>query len=181
MRKKHGPWTILSSKKMYKNQWIEILQDEVIRPDNKRGIFGVIKQRGGVSVLPIDDKGFVYLTEEFHYAIGRNSLETVSGGIEGKETPLAAAKRELKEELGIVANEWLDRGLVDPLTTVLSSPQRLFLAKGLKFYKSDQEGTETITIVKIPLSEAIAKVLKSEITHGPSCVLILKAKEYFNI
>jgi ADP-ribose pyrophosphatase len=68
-----------------------------VRPDGKLGIFGVVKMKAGVSVLPLDDEGFVYLTDEFHYAIEQDSIETVSGATDGSEMPLQTAQRELKE------------------------------------------------------------------------------------
>ena len=73
------------------------------------------------------------MTKEFRYAVGQMSLEVVSGGVEEGEEPLAAARRELKEELGIEADEWVELGRVDPFTSMVLSPARLFLARKLHF------------------------------------------------
>ena len=178
MVRKHGPWIIKETILKYKNPWIEVNEDQVIRPDGKPGTFGKIKMKPGISVLPLDDNGFVYLTKEFHYAIGKDSIEVVSGAIDKTETPIDAAKRELQEELGIIASEWIDLGLVNPFTTVINSPANLFLARKLKFTKINQEGTEIIKLKKIRLDEAVNMVINSKITHGPSCVLILKVHEF---
>lgn len=178
MERKHGPWIIKNSIQKYKNPWIEVNEDQVIRPDGKEGIFGIVKMKPGVSVLAIDSDGFVYLTKEFHYAVGEDSIEAVSGAIDDNEKPLDAAKRELLEELGIEADEWIDLGLVNPFTTVIQSPANLFLARNLKFRRAEPEGTEVIKTIKIKLDQAVKRVMESKITHGPSCVLILKAKEY---
>lgn len=176
--KKSGAFIIKSSVQKYKNPWIEVTEDQVIRPDGKPGIFGVVAMAGGVSVLPLDEEGYVYLTEEFHYAIRREDIETVSGGSYKGEEALDAAKRELKEELGIEADEWVDLGLVNPLTTVIYSLQRIFLAQKLNFGKDNPEETEDIKLVKIKLDKAVRMVMDSTITHGPSRVLILKAARY---
>ncbi|MEK6920861.1 MAG: NUDIX hydrolase [Nanoarchaeota archaeon] len=109
---------------------------------------------------------------------GKESVEVVSGAIDEGEKPINAAKRELEEELGIQAEEWLDLGRVDPFTSVVHSPAYLFLARKLKFTKRKQEGTEKIRCNKIPLQDAIKMVIESKITHGPSCVLILKAQDF---
>ncbi|MBW3004859.1 NUDIX hydrolase [Candidatus Woesearchaeota archaeon] len=178
MEKKNGPWTIKETIPKYKNPWIEVTEDQVIKPDGKPGIFGVVNMKAGVSVLPIDEEGFVYLTDEFHYAIEKDSIEVVSGAIDDGEKPIDAAKRELEEELGIKAEEWIDLGVVNPFTTVIKSPAYLFLARKLTFTDSNQEGTENIKLVKVKFEEAVKMVLESKITHGPSCVLILKAKEF---
>ncbi|MBI4261915.1 NUDIX hydrolase [Candidatus Uhrbacteria bacterium] len=174
----NGPWKIKESHEKYKNPWIRVREDQVIRPDGEDGIFGVIEMVAGVSVLPLDDNGFVYLTKEFHYAIERDSIEVVSGAIDKGENSHEAAKRELKEELGIEATQWINLGIVNPFTTVVKSPATLFLAKNLHFSESNPEGTERINIVKVKFDEALRMVMESEITHGPSCVLILKVAEY---
>ncbi len=116
---KNGPWTIKASEEKYKNPWIRVQEDKVIRPDGKDGIFGIVEMVSGISVLPLDEEGFVYLTDEFHYGLQQNSIEVVSGAIDNDEKPIEAAKRELKEELGIEAENWVDFGLINPFTTVV--------------------------------------------------------------
>jgi ADP-ribose pyrophosphatase len=172
--KTHGPWQIVGSREVYRDPWIELQKDDVIRPDGRPGTHCIVRMKLGVSVLPLDDDGTVYLTEEFHYGIGRQAIEVVSGGIEKGDTPLATAQRELAEELGIEARDWHDLGTVDPFTTIVVSPTRLFLARGLSFGTTAQEGTERIGKYQCTLVEAVEMVLDSQITHGPSCVLILK-------
>jgi len=178
MKRRNGPWIITGSTPKYTNPWINVTEDEVVRPDGKKGIFGKVIMKNGVSILPLDDQGNVYLTQEFRYALKEQSIEVVSGGIDDGETPLIAAKRELKEELGIEAKEWVDLGVLNPFTSVIHSPAQLFLARSLQFSKTNREGTEVITVIKIPFQEAVDMVMKSRITHGQSSVLILKAKEY---
>jgi len=176
--KTNGPWKIRDSKEKYSNPWIHVREDQVIRPDGEDGIFGVVEMVPGVSVLPMDADGFVYLTKEFHYAIEQDSIETVSGAIDGNETPINAAKRELKEELGIEAEALVDLGTINPFTSVIKSPASMYLAKGLRFSNDDQEGTERISVIKVSFDDSVQMVMRCEITHGPSCVLILKAAEH---
>lgn len=170
----HGPWMIVSTREVYRDPWLSLRRDEVIRPDGRPGTYSVVHLKPGVCVLAVDHDRNAWLTEEFHYGVGRVTLEGVSGGVEPGEEPLAAARRELKEELGIEAEHWTDLGLVDPLTGSLVSPTRLYLAQGLTFGADAQEGTESIRCVKLPLAEVVERVLSSDITHGPSCTLILK-------
>lgn len=171
----HGPWQILATHQVYKDNWLDLRKDDVIRPDGKPGTHVVAVFRHGVSVLLLDDEGAVYLTEEFHYGVGRKTLEVVSGGIEEGEAPLLTARREAAEELGISAREWIDLGTFDAFTTMVNSPARLFLARGLSFGNCSPDGTELIRCVKVPFEEAVEMVMDSRITHGASCALILKA------
>jgi 8-oxo-dGTP pyrophosphatase MutT (NUDIX family) len=77
---------------------------------------------------------------------------------------LSAARRELREELGIESAEWTDLGSVDPFTSLIHSPATLFLARILSFVDSHCDDTEIIQVVKVELSEAVRMVMESEIT-----------------
>lgn len=173
-------WKLKSRKTIYQNPWIAVSEDDVIRPDGNEGKHALIEMKAGVTVLPIDSEGNVYLIKEFKYAVSRETLEAVSGGIDQGEEKLDGAKRELKEELGAEAEEWIDIGVVDPFTTVISSPNYIYIAKGLRFSNHNREGTETIDVVKMPLKNALKKV-GYQITHAASCIAILKARDYFKL
>lgn len=172
----HGPWTIKQSQDMYIDPFIKVRLDAVIRPDGNDGQHVVVTMKPGVCVLAMDADKNVFLTSEFHYGIGQYSLEAVSGGIEPGEDADLTAQRELQEEIGLVANHWEHITTVDPFTTIVVSPTRLYIASGLSAAPKDPEGTELIETVKMPLDEAIQKVNQGEITHAPTCVVLLHAK-----
>lgn len=178
--KQHGPWQITKSHDVYRDPWLSVRKDDVIRPDGAAGTHSVVHIKPGVCVLAMDDAHCVYLSEEFHYGVGRVTLEAVSGGIEADEDPLTTARRELREEIGIEAQEWMDLGICDPFTASVVSPTRLYVARSLTFGADDPEGTEQIRCIKKSLSEAVDDVMESRITHGPSCVVILKAAARIN-
>ena len=180
MTRMKGLWLVEESVEKYKNAWLEVSEDQVVRPDGKAGAFATVRMKPGVSVLAMDDLAQVYLTSEYKYALERESIEVVSGGIDEDEPPPVAARRELREELGIEAAQWIDLGLVDPFTSAIHSPAALFLARKLSLVDPEPEGTEVIKVLKLDLSEAVRMVMESEITHGPSCVLILKTYHFLN-
>jgi ADP-ribose pyrophosphatase len=172
--KQNGKWTIRSTKKVFENPFFAVLEDDVIKSTGDNGKYATIRFNPGAAILPIDNEENVYLTRQFRYAIGRDDLEVVAGSIEG-EGALEAAKRELKEELGIVAEEWIDLGSIYSLTSITQSCSRQFIARGLSIGEQETEGTEDIELVKLKLSQAYDMVLRGEITDGDTCILILKA------
>ncbi len=172
--REHGPWRIVSSAVVYADPWIQVRLDQVIRPDGQPGTHTVTTIKPGVCVIAEDESGEVILTSEFHYAVGRVTLEGVSGGCDGEEAPEVAARRELAEELGLEAAELVPLGICDPFTAMVLSPTHLFVARGLTRVAARPEGTERIEAARMPLREAVEKVMSSEITHGPTCVAILK-------
>ncbi|MFA6193966.1 MAG: NUDIX hydrolase [Parcubacteria group bacterium] len=176
--KTNGPWKIIESHEKYKNNWMKVCEDKVIRPDGKEGIVSLVEMEDGISALSLDNDGYVYLADQFRYSTGKDGIETVSGAVNNNEKPLDTAKRELREELGIEAEEWIDLGLVNPFNVAIKAPHTIFLARKLKFGKDHQKGAKKIKLVKVKLEEAVKMVMNSIITNGPSCVLILKTNEY---
>ena len=174
--REHGPWKVRSSREVHRDPWVSLTVDDVIRPDGRPGAFCVVDIMPGVCVLAVDDDGTAHLTEEFRYALGRPSLEGVSGGIESGEEPLAAARRELREELGIEAGRWTPLGMVDPITSMVRATVQLFLAEELTFGPPRRDETEQIRHVPMPLAEAVRAVSDGRITHAPTCVAILQAQ-----
>ncbi len=174
---KKNPYKILSSKTVYKNPWLEVKEEDVVSPSGERKTFGTVDNGQGVQIVAINSQNEVYLIREYYYVLAEYGIHTPAGGVEKGETPLMAAKKELEEETGIKAKKWISLGLVHPLTMIIKSPQHLYLALDL------EEGIKTekeIEVVKIPLEKAYQMVLDGEIIFAPSCVAILKAKNYLN-
>ncbi len=178
MERKHGPWTIKETTEKHRDEFLEVYEDSVVRPNGEPGTYTTVRLKPGVSVLPIEPDGGVYLTRQFRYAAGAESVEVVSGGIDGGAEPEESAKKELREELGIEAMQLVNLGRMDMDTSIVHCPVSLFLARGLKFTEAEQEGTERIEPFRTTLRQAVEMVMRGEITHSPSCVLLLKAARY---
>jgi len=175
-----NPFQRLNSREIYANRWIQLREDDVVQPGGETGKFGVVTMRSGSSVLALNKNQDVYLVKEYKYAAGRDSIEVISGAIEDGEEPLAAAKRELREEAGLSSERWLNLGSVDPFTTVIRSPNHLFLALDVTEGESRPEAGEVLEVIKTPFAKALEMVMKGEITHAASCVLLLKAAIILN-
>ena len=176
MERKHGPWTIRSSERLYADEFAEVWVDEVSKPDGSPGRRVTMRMKPGVAVLALDEEGFAHLVKTCRYAVGKESVEVVQGGCEEGEGAEESARRELKEELGIEAGELTDLGLVDAVTSQVSAPARIFLARGQRFGETERESTEDLQTVKIRFDEAVRMVMDGEITQAISCTLILKAE-----
>lgn len=150
-------------------------EDHVTRPDGRPGVFGIVEMKAGSSVLALTAGGDALLVREFKYAVGRETLEVISGAIEERESPLDAARRELREEAGIEAREWMELGVLDPFTTAIQSPNYIFLARGLSETARTPDDGEFVQPVRVPFERALDMALSAEITHAASVVAILKA------
>lgn len=170
----NGKWTVLDTEKKFENGFFKVLEDKVIKPNGEPGTYATINYKPGVSVLPIDEEDNVYLTLQFRYALGQKDLEVAAGAIDDGEKPLEAARREVKEELGIRAGTWTEMGWIQGDTSITNSKAYLFVARHLRFDEPEREPSEDIETVKMPLAKAYRKVMDGEITHDQTVVLILK-------
>lgn len=125
-----------------------------------------------VSVFPITDHE-IYLISQFRYILDKTSLEAMSGFVEKDEDPLTAAKRELKEEMGIKAKTWKKIHRIELSASVFKAENHIYVAKKLEFGSPLPEIGEYIETIKLDIDEAVEKVLSGEINHAASIIGIL--------
>jgi 8-oxo-dGTP pyrophosphatase MutT (NUDIX family) len=174
MSKQNGPWIIQSTRTVHRDGFIDVGEDDVTRPDGSPGRYATVRMKPGVSVLPVDSDETVTLIRQFRYALGHERLECVCGGIEPQESPVETARRELREEAGIEANQMIPLGSVEMDGSIILNCNHLFVARELQRVPTAHEATELITVVHMPLTEAVRRVMDGEIDHAPTCVLILR-------
>ena len=174
-----NPVRLVSSRNVHQGSLVRLREDRVVLPHGTEATYEFVEIKHGSSVLAMEENGDVWLVLEWKYAIDRPSLEVVSGGIEPNETPIEAAHRELREELGKAAREVIPLGHVDPFTTMLRCPNYLFLARGLSgTERAPEEAESNMELRRMPFQRACELALSGEITHGSSCVAIFRVAEW---
>jgi 8-oxo-dGTP pyrophosphatase MutT (NUDIX family) len=103
----NSPWKILSSKIVYQNPWMKVREDAVITPDGKEGIYGVVESNDSVIVGAFNETNEIFLIYSYSYPAQLWQWELPGGGSDGEDI-ITASKRELAEETGIVAQEWIE-------------------------------------------------------------------------
>jgi 8-oxo-dGTP pyrophosphatase MutT (NUDIX family) len=172
-----NPWVTRSSTTVYENPWIRVREDQVDRPDGTPGIYGVVELRNdAVFIVPVSDDDEVMLVEVDRYATGALSLEVPAGGSDG-EDPLVAARRELHEETGLVADRWEHVGSMYALNGVCRAPEHVFLARGLRTTDEPTAQAEEgiIGIRSVPWSEVLGLVADGTITDGETVAALMYA------
>lgn len=173
-----NPWTQLSTRIAYENPWIRIHEDDVIRPDGKQGIYGVVEIRPSIGVVALNEKDEIVLAGQWRYALNRYTWEIPRGGSsDGESDMLAVAKRELQEEVGIDARTWHSLGAVDICSGVSTDVQHLFLATELSHVGADQEPVEEIVTEWIPFEQAVHMAMDGSITDVCSIAGLLKVNQ----
>src|SRR5580658_7831539 len=90
-----NPWKTIESRTAYENAWLRVREDQVIRPDGKPGIYGVIEIRPSVGVVALNERDEIVLVGQWRYTLNRYSWEIPRGGSRADETDMQqAAERE---------------------------------------------------------------------------------------
>ena len=125
-----------------------------------------------IGVVPVDRDGYTYLVGQWRYPLAAYHWEIPEGGCPVGQDPLESAKRELREETGLVAQNW--KKLLDfHLSNSVSDEYGIaYLATNLSQEEAEPEPTEDLAIKRVKLEEAIRMMLAGEITDALSVMAL---------
>ena len=146
--------TTLASREVYRNQWLRLREDRILRSNGKEGIYGVVEKDDCAIILPIEN-GRVWLVEQFRYTIQERALELPQGGWEMENVnPEDLARGELREETGLHAAEMTYLGHMWIAYGFCRQKQHVFLASGLTMKEREPDDEEhDLVIHTVPLEE----------------------------
>lgn len=167
---------IFSSRESYRGPLFRVTTDEVLEPTGIRVRRDIVRHSGSVVVLAVDDGPGgprILLEKQYRHAAGCFLCEIPAGRIDEGESELKAAKRELEEETGYSARSWkrILRFWASP--GFVAEAMSLYLARGLKLGQARPEADEIIEIALVPLSRAVAMVMRGEIHDAKTIAGIL--------
>jgi ADP-ribose pyrophosphatase len=174
-KKEENTWTTLSSKLEFETPWISVIKHDVLNPAGKPGIYGVVKFKNlAIGVLPLDNDRNTWLVGQWRYPLSQYSWEIPEGGGALSVDPIESARRELKEETGLVAGKYTSLGTIHTSNSVCDEIGYLFLAQDLTMTEAAPEETEDLQIKKVSFDEAYQMVMDGQITDSLSIAAILK-------
>src|SRR5579863_9891694 len=150
----------LASREVYRNQWLRLREDRILRSNGKEGIYSVVDKDDCAIILPIED-GWVWLVEQFRYTVGERALELPQGGWETANVdPEELARGELREETGLVAAQmtylgtnWIAYGFV-------RQKEYVYLATGIRPAGADPDPEEHDLVLRPVLIRDFEKMIR---------------------
>ncbi|MDQ2795726.1 MAG: NUDIX hydrolase [Actinomycetota bacterium] len=159
---KQRPITQLSTREVYRNEWLRLREDEVEFPDGSRGLYSVIEKQDFVVVLARENDGF-WLVEQFRYPVGSREWEFPQGGWPSGRSGTAAelAEAELREETGLRAGTLIRLGRLHAAYGFSDQGYEVFLATDLTPGPPERESTESDMVAQWHSENAIRAMIRA--------------------
>lgn len=178
-KERKSPWKRESAQYVYQNPWIKVREDQVLRPDGKPGIYGVVETDLAVGVIAVNDQQKITLVGQWRYAINRWSWEIVEGAAYPQESPIEAAKRELREEAGWTAKRYAQLGGDIFLSNSFTDERALvFLAEGLDPVPPEPDPTEQLELRYESLDTCLELMRSGEINDAITLIGLSRYAEH---
>ncbi len=161
----------------FKGRIINLRQDTALLPNGNTAFREVVEHPGGVCVAALTDRDELLFVKQWRYPYGEVTLESPAGKRDKSgEDPLECGKRELKEETGATAENYIDLCPLYPSPGYVNEVIYCYLATGLDFGEQNPDEDEFLDVLRIPFEKAVEMVLSGEIKDAKTQIAILKVK-----
>ncbi|WP_028226268.1 NUDIX domain-containing protein [Paraburkholderia ferrariae] len=166
-QQKHDPAlaeTCVESTTLYSGNFLTLKRDTVALPDGKHATREFVVHPGAVMVIPLFDDGRVLMERQYRYPLARVMTEFPAGKLDPQEGALACAKRELREETGYTAREYVYLTRIHPVISYSTEFIDIYLARGLTAGESKLDEGEFLETFTATLPELLEWVRNGRIT-----------------
>ena len=174
------PFERQSREVLVHNEWHRYCHDRYTRTDGSVGSYYYIDMHGACGIIPLFEDGTTAILRVHRYLLEQTLWEFPIGGMDEGETPLEAARKELREEAGLLAGDWQGLGSFAPYKGVSNELTHFFAARDLSPTPQQLELTEQITVHRMPLAEARARIIEQEIGDGQSMAGLMLLDRFFD-
>ena len=174
--------TETASENLFDGIILHVRRDTVALPNGKPAIREVIRHIGAVCVIPVTEDGQVIVERQYRYPIDRVITEIPAGKLDSREEDrLEAIQRELREETGYTAEEWICLGDFFPAPAYSDEHITMYLARGLRAGARHLDEDEFLDVFTVPLKDLVEDVMAGKITDAKTQTAVLKAARYLGV
>ena len=166
----------LTSKRVYDGIIINVSIEDVMLPDGRVAKRELVEHNGGVGVIALDDDNYAYMVRQYRVPARDMMLEIPAGKLEKGENPLECGKRELLEETGYKAEEFIHLGEYFATPGYCCEKLNIYLARKLEFVGENPDDGEFVEVEKYHIDELYNMVMENKIYDTKTAIAILKAK-----
>jgi ADP-ribose pyrophosphatase len=169
---------LISREEIFHGVALHIVKDKILLPNGNTGVREISIHDGAAAVIPVLPDGRVIMERQYRYAHHRVMLEIPAGKLNyANEDPLEAAKRELFEETGAVAEQYTFLGKIATCPALVEEIVHLYLAEGITLGEQHLDPDEFLDVELIHIDDLYEMVMNGEIVDSKTQIAILKAKE----
>ncbi len=168
---------LVASRVIFEGRVVKLRVDTIRTDDGAETTREIVEHGASVAVVALHE-GDILLVRQFRHPIKKELLEIPAGGVDPGETPEAAAVREMQEETGYLPRRMESLGGIYSTPGFCDEYLHLYLATGLVPNRLHAEDTAGITVVKMPIDEALKHIARGDICDGKTMAGILAYLEY---
>ncbi|MDD3202358.1 MAG: NUDIX hydrolase [Pygmaiobacter massiliensis] len=157
---------LISREEIFTGRVIHVTRDTVLLENGEESTREVVHHNGGACIAALNEKDELYFVRQYRHAYEREILELPAGKLEKGEDPFYAAKRELTEEAGITADDYISLGTFLPTCGYCTETIYLYAAKNLHQSSQNLDADEFVTVEKIPFAKVAEMIAAGEINDG---------------
>lgn len=168
----------ITSEKKFEGKIVDVNVLSVELPDKTIGYREIVNHPGGVGIVAFTNDNKMLMVRQFRKAIEKEILEIPAGKLEKGEDPLVCGKRELEEETGFKASEFISLGYLYPSPGFTDEVTHIYLAWGLGKGEVNPDDDEFLDVLEVPVEEVYAAIMNNEINDAKTVIGLFKALEY---
>jgi ADP-ribose pyrophosphatase len=165
--------TKISSEAVFDGKLLHVRRDTVRLPDGSLATREHIVHPGAVLIVPVLRDGRLVVERQFRYPLGRVFIEFPAGKMDPGESPLATARRELREEAGYEASRWTPLGTIHTLISYTNERIDLYIAEELSHVGAKLDAGELLDIVTMTEDAMLSALDRGEITDAKTVAALL--------
>lgn len=168
----------LSSRMVYEGRAVKLRVDTVRMPGGRQTTREIVEHSDCVAIIALDDEAHILLVEQFRKSVEKELLEIPAGGIEPGETPEDCVRREMREETGFLPRKLEKLGGFYSAPGYCTEYLYLYLATDLVPSPLQAEDSESISLVRVPLSGIPALIASGSVCDAKSIAGLFAFLEY---
>jgi len=168
------------STEIYRGRIFSFVTEDLTLPNGRRTEMAMVRHSGSTGIVPLLDENTVLMEHQYRACVRDYLLEIPAGTMEAGESPISCAKRELTEETGYTAAEFIDIGRTHILPAYSDEVIHLFIARGLAPARNNPDPDEIIRTQAYPLARLMTMIAAGQVTDALSVLALQRTWFYLH-